>query len=52
MSSSMPADTTLERLPSGIPGLDTILGGGFFRAGVYIVQGLPGEMAQQAQAFQ
>jgi len=32
----------LERLPSGIPGLDTVLGGGFFRAGVYIVQGMPG----------
>lgn len=33
---------TLERLPSGIPGLDTVLGGGFFQSGVYIVQGLPG----------
>ena len=28
----------LERVPSGIDGLDTILGGGLFRAGAYIVQ--------------
>ena len=34
--------TALQRLPSGIPGLDTILGGGFFRSGVYILHGLPG----------
>src|SRR5688500_16357784 len=34
--------SALERLPSGVPGLDVVLGGGFFRAGVYIVQGLPG----------
>lgn len=33
---------SLDRLPSGIPGLDDVLGGGFFRAGVYIVHGLPG----------
>jgi circadian clock protein KaiC len=32
----------IERLGSAVPGLDTILGGGFFRSGVYIVQGLPG----------
>lgn len=38
-SSSIP---TLERLSSGIPGLDVVLGGGFFRSGVYIVHGLPG----------
>ncbi|WP_280151061.1 ATPase domain-containing protein [Piscinibacter sp. XHJ-5] len=34
--------SVLERLPTGIPGLDVVLGGGFFRAGVYIVQGQPG----------
>ncbi|MEW6707094.1 MAG: ATPase domain-containing protein [Pseudomonadota bacterium] len=34
--------STLERLSSGIPGLDIVLGGGFFRSGVYIVHGLPG----------
>ncbi|MGN6528884.1 MAG: RAD55 family ATPase [Burkholderiaceae bacterium] len=32
----------VERLRSAVPGLDTILGGGFFRSGVYIIQGLPG----------
>src|SRR5690242_18025362 len=31
-----------ERLSTSIAGLDVILGGGFFRSGVYIVQGLPG----------
>src|SRR5437763_14674829 len=42
MNSSASDSSALERLPSRIPGLDTVLGGGFFRAGVYIVQGLPG----------
>lgn len=32
----------IERLRSAVPGLDQILGGGFFRTGVYIIQGLPG----------
>jgi len=32
----------LERLPSGIAGLDIILGGGFLKGGLYIVQGPPG----------
>jgi circadian clock protein KaiC len=31
-----------ERVPTGIPGLDTILSGGFLHGGVYIVQGAPG----------
>jgi circadian clock protein KaiC len=34
--------SSLERLSSGVPGLDLVLGGGFFRSGVYIVHGLPG----------
>ena len=34
--------TSLERLPSGIPGLDVLLSGGFFRAGLYVIQGAPG----------
>ena len=34
--------TTLERVPSGIPGLDVILQGGFFRGGVYMVLARPG----------
>jgi circadian clock protein KaiC len=39
-----PADSIapIERLRSAVPGLDQILGGGFFRSGVYIIQGLPG----------
>lgn len=32
----------LERLPTGVPGLDHVLGGGLLRAGVYIIQGAPG----------
>lgn len=32
----------LERLPTGIAGLDEVLKGGVFRGGVYIVQGTPG----------
>ena len=33
---------TLERIPSGVPGLDAILRGGFFRGGVYLVLAPPG----------
>lgn len=32
----------LEHVPSGIPGLDTVLNGGFLKGGVYIIQGVPG----------
>lgn len=32
----------LERFPTGIPGLDTLLHGGFWRGSVYLVQGPPG----------
>lgn len=32
----------LQRVSSGIPGLDTILDGGFFRGGLYLIQGTPG----------
>lgn len=32
----------LERVPSGIAGLDVILGGGLFRGGIYIATGKPG----------
>jgi circadian clock protein KaiC len=42
MNSTAPTVAPLERLPSGIPGLDTVLRGGFFRSGVYIVHGMPG----------
>jgi circadian clock protein KaiC len=33
---------TLQRVSSGIPGLDTVLNGGFFRGGLYLLQGTPG----------
>lgn len=32
----------LARVPSGVPGLDLVTGGGFPRGGVYIVRGTPG----------
>jgi circadian clock protein KaiC len=32
----------LERLPSGVPGLDATLRGGFLRGGIFIIQGSPG----------
>jgi len=32
----------IGRVPTGIPGLDTIIGGGFLQGGLYIVQGTPG----------
>lgn len=31
-----------QHLPSGVPGLDRILNGGFLQAGVYIIEGPPG----------
>jgi circadian clock protein KaiC len=34
--------STLTRVASGIPGLDTILRGGFMQGGIYIIQGAPG----------
>jgi circadian clock protein KaiC len=33
---------TLNRVSSGIPGLDTVLNGGFYRGGLYLLQGTPG----------
>jgi circadian clock protein KaiC len=32
----------IERVPTGITGLDEILGGGLFKAGIYVVVGAPG----------
>ena len=32
----------IERVPSGVPGLDTVLKGGFPRGGIHILQGVPG----------
>ncbi len=34
--------TTLERFRSGVPGLDTILDGGIFAGGIYLINGRPG----------
>jgi circadian clock protein KaiC len=31
-----------ERLPTGVPGLDTLLRGGFIKGSVYMVMGMPG----------
>lgn len=42
MTAPSSSTIALERLPSGIPGLDRLLGGGFFKSGVYIVHGTPG----------
>jgi len=36
------APAPVARAPSSIPGLDTILHGGFLRAGLYMIQGPPG----------
>lgn len=38
----MPDSRTMPRVDTGIPGLDTILDGGLFKGGVYIVEGPPG----------
>jgi circadian clock protein KaiC len=34
--------TPLTRVPTGITGLDTVLGGGLFKGGIYIISGTPG----------
>ena len=39
-SSGMSSDS--DRFSTGVPGLDTILGGGVFEGGIYIIQGAPG----------
>ncbi|MCY1018710.1 ATPase domain-containing protein [Pyxidicoccus sp. MSG2] len=36
------AGTSDARVPSGVPGLDTLLRGGWLRGGTYIVTGVPG----------
>lgn len=36
------ARRTIERVPTGIPGLDRILRGGLLRGGLYMVRGAPG----------
>lgn len=34
--------STIDRVETGVPGLDTILSGGLLKGGVYIVEGAPG----------
>jgi circadian clock protein KaiC len=36
------APKTIERVPTGLPGLDAITHGGFFRGGVYMILARPG----------
>jgi circadian clock protein KaiC len=40
MNENSPSQT--ERLTTGVPGLDTLLHGGFVKGGVYMVMGMPG----------
>jgi circadian clock protein KaiC len=42
MTSATCTLSPLGRISSGIPGLDTVLGGGFFESGVYLIHGMPG----------
>src|SRR5688572_22278240 len=35
-------ETRLERIATGVPGLDEVLKGGFYEGAVYIVRGTPG----------
>ena len=42
MDKSMGTPGSLDQIPSGIPGLDTILRGGFVRSGITIIQRVPG----------
>src|SRR5687768_11080982 len=38
----MPDTRKLERVDTGVPGLDTLLNGGLLSGGVYVVEGSPG----------
>jgi circadian clock protein KaiC len=42
MTELAPHARDLTRLPTGVPGFDRILHGGFFRGGLYIITGPPG----------
>jgi circadian clock protein KaiC len=42
MPTSASGRPPLKRIPTGVPGLDTVLRGGFLRGGIFIVQGSPG----------
>jgi circadian clock protein KaiC len=38
----MPDTRSMGRIETGVPGLDTLLNGGLFKGGVYIIEGAPG----------
>jgi circadian clock protein KaiC len=42
MDTDQTTDPIIERVSSGVPGLDTIVQGGFIRGGIFIIQGPPG----------
>jgi circadian clock protein KaiC len=42
MRTDLSGQAAIERLVTGVPGLDTVLRGGFLRGGLYIIQGAPG----------
>ena len=42
MSTGAEKTSPIDRIATGVPGLDEILGGGLLRSGVYIFQGSPG----------
>jgi circadian clock protein KaiC len=46
VAQKMPTDESgrplLKRIPTGVPGLDAVLRGGFLRGGIFIIQGSPG----------
>lgn len=42
MSADQTSHPMLDRVPTGVPGLDTILRGGFLRGGIFMIQGSPG----------
>src|SRR6201986_1586831 len=42
MPTKKPDRPILKRIATGVPGLDTVLRGGFLRGGIFIVQGSPG----------
>ena len=42
MPTEKPDRPILKRIAAGVPGLDTVLRGGFLRGGIFIVQGSPG----------
>ncbi|HSP78404.1 MAG TPA: ATPase domain-containing protein, partial [Myxococcaceae bacterium] len=42
MNPGEPSEAPVHRVPTGIPGLDTLLGGGWLHGGTYMVAGGPG----------